>query len=312
MAGIPMRGLKELESEAGARVYLDLRRIAKANARNTEAVVQRFVLERVVSRIFAGPSADRFALKGGMILMQAEGVGPILGRATTDIDLHVPYQGPLDDMRDILVDALSAPVETDDGVRFDLPSLRIAHTRDGTVAGASMSVTAQVGQVGVKVRCDLGFDSRPVFDVAVSEGMDSVVPERFGPVLVRRVPFSWTLADKVQCLVRHGEATTRLRDYYDMHLLLTRGLADPDQAAEALVGTFALFGNELPATVDDIGALSEGFATRNAGTWDREIRRRGFAVPMPPFPEACAFIRESLAPILESAHDLSSSPPTPF
>ncbi len=118
-----MRGQPHLESPTGTRTYLDLRKVAKAHGRNTEAVAQRFVLERVVSRIFAGPDAHRFALKGGMVLMQAEGSGPVLGRATSDIDVHVPgFDGPLEELTDAMARALAPASEPDDGVRFDLRS----------------------------------------------------------------------------------------------------------------------------------------------------------------------------------------------
>ncbi len=302
-----MRGQPHLESDAGRRTFLELRKVAMANRRNPDAVATRFVLERAVARIFAGPHAHRFALKGGMILMQAEGVGPVLGRATSDIDVHIPgFDGPMEELEGILRESLAAPMGEDDGVRFDLSTLRLARTRDGAVGGAAVGVVAQVGQVGVKVRADIGFDDRPVFDVAVSDELPSVLPDRFPPVPVRRIPFSWTLADKVQCLVRHGESTTRLRDYYDMHLILSRGLADPDEAADALVRTFALFGSEMPVDAEALHALSDGYAVRNASAWEREVR--GFAVRMPPLPEVCARLRETLGPLLERAHAIAAAP----
>lgn len=303
-----MRGQPHLDSETGRRTFLALRKVASANRRNPDAVATRFVLERVVARIFAGPHAGRFALKGGMILMQAEGVGPVLGRATSDIDVHIPgFDGPMEELEDILRESLSAEMSEDDGVRFDLGTLALSRTRDGAVAGAAVGVVAQVGQVGVKVRADLGFDDRPVFDVAVEEDLPSVLPGLFAPVSVRRVPFSWTLADKVQCLVRHGESTTRLRDYYDMHVILSRGLADPEETADALVRTFGLFDSEMPADADGLHALSDEYARRNAPAWDREIRGRGFAVRMPPLPEVCALLREALEPVIERAHGIAAA-----
>jgi len=303
-----MRGSPHLESEVGARVALELRRVAKAANRNTDAVATRFVLERVVARIFAAAGNERFALKGGMVMMQAEGAGPVLGRATTDVDLHIPFEGPIEDMERALRECLSHEPDTDDGVRLDVGSMRLVRTRDGAVAGAAMTVTAQVGQIGVRVRCDLGFDARPVMDAAVDDTMPSVLPGMFPPVPVRRIPFSWVLADKVQALVRHGEATTRLRDVYDLAVILRRGMADPAESAHAMRMTFELFGGEVPPDPGAIRALSPEWAERNAPAWERDVRRKGHAVPMPDLAETCAAIREGLGPMFEMVHDEAPRP----
>jgi hypothetical protein len=47
--------------------------------------------------------------------------------------------------------------------------------------------------------------------------------------------------------VRHGENSTRFRDFYDMYLIVSRNKADPQQTVEAMRMTFDLFRCEMPS-----------------------------------------------------------------
>jgi hypothetical protein len=50
------------------RVYLDLRRKARAEARGTDELLVLYVLERFLYRLSISEFRDRFVLKGGMLL----------------------------------------------------------------------------------------------------------------------------------------------------------------------------------------------------------------------------------------------------
>jgi hypothetical protein len=64
------------------RVYLDLRRKARAEARGTDELLVLYVLERFLYRLSISEFRDRFVLKGGMLLA-------VFGerRPTRDVDL---------------------------------------------------------------------------------------------------------------------------------------------------------------------------------------------------------------------------------
>lgn len=288
-------------TEAGLENLKRIRSIAQSRKTNTQLVATRFILERVVSRLFTSDHADLFALKGGLIIMHAEGVDPVVSRATEDIDLQIPgFDGAIEDFAAICREALSMVPETDDGVRFDLGTMKVFKRLDDNVPGGTLHVPAQIGNMRVKFKVDVTFDSRPAFTVAVSDEMPSVIPDRYAPVPVRRIPLSWTLADKLQALVRHGEDSTRFRDFYDMYLILSRNKADPQQTVEAMRMTFDLFRCEMPGSVDEIGALSDRYAMRNAAAWERECRQRRFAVQMPDFQEVVSAVREAARPLVNA------------
>lgn len=296
-----------LVSRKGEETFAELRRAARRRNKDPQAITQRFILERLLSRLFESRHSDRFALKGGMIMMFAEDVSPEDARQTGDIDLHIPdFEGSVEDLEAIIREVLVDERE-DDGIRYDMDGLSVEGTRDGKVAGASVAFAAQVGRVRVKVKCDVGFDERPALDVAETSEIPSLLPDRYPPVEVNRVPLSWTLADKVQAMTRHGGSTTRMRDFYDMYVILTRDKADREQAADALSRTYRLFGNDIPDDVDGFAALAPGYAERNAALWEKECKHRAFAMATPPLPEVIRTIREGIAPILERAKEIDGS-----
>lgn len=67
-------------SEAG-RAYLDLQNRARAERRGTQELLTLYVVERWLARLSASPHADKFVIKGGMLLAAYEARRP-----TADLD----------------------------------------------------------------------------------------------------------------------------------------------------------------------------------------------------------------------------------
>jgi hypothetical protein len=69
-------------TEAG-RTYLDLQNLARRSGRPTAELHQLYVLECFLDRLARSPYADRFVLKGGVLLAAYE-----MRRPTRDVDLR--------------------------------------------------------------------------------------------------------------------------------------------------------------------------------------------------------------------------------
>ena len=95
------------------RAYLDLRKKARQDRRPVDELLQMYVLESFLARMSAARPADRFVLKGGVLLA-------VFGerRPTRDIDLQA--QSIANDpatVRTAITDI--ATLSLDDGVVFD-------------------------------------------------------------------------------------------------------------------------------------------------------------------------------------------------
>src|SRR3954465_3588342 len=101
-------------ADSGGRAYLDLQNLARRQGRQTQTLMVIYVLERFLARLEVSGYADRFVLKGGMLL-----AAWAARRATVDADFLVRSLN-LDESsvlrRVVEITALPAPVE--DGVEF--------------------------------------------------------------------------------------------------------------------------------------------------------------------------------------------------
>jgi hypothetical protein len=61
--------MSEISREtAGGRAYIDLQRRAKATRRNTQELIQLYILEGFLARLAASSVREKFVLKGGVLL----------------------------------------------------------------------------------------------------------------------------------------------------------------------------------------------------------------------------------------------------
>lgn len=318
----------ELSCPAGEVAFRRLRAVARERGVDVHVVALRYALERFLARLFSGDGpgrvaldataehavrADTLTLKGGLTMFLAEDVPPLDGRSTSDADFHVPgFEADVEAFAEILRRILAEPPEgPDDGVRFDLPSLEVARVKEGKVTGGTVTVGCQIALLPLKLRSDLAFDHRPVHALARRIEYPSVLPEAgLPPVHVRCTPFAYTVADKLQAMIRHGGGNYRIRDYYDLYVILSRGKADAAQVPRAIVETFALYGSEIPGSAGDMEALSDAFAAEKSARWDEERKKKHYGTEVPSLPEVVAFVREAVEPLLAEAR--ADARATPF
>lgn len=102
-----------------ASVHARLLKRAKAEGRPFNELLQYYAMERFLYRLSRSTYADRFVLKGALML-QFWG-GP-LSRATKDIDLLGRATASVSELVEIVKNCLTAKVE-DDGLLFDQASV---------------------------------------------------------------------------------------------------------------------------------------------------------------------------------------------
>lgn len=143
---------KEIK-DIGASVRARLLKLSKANGQSFDLVLTRFALERLLFRLSRSAHADRFVLKGAMLMLSWL-KDP--HRATRDLDL-LGFGDPSEDailaaFREILAQ------DVEDGVVFDLDTLRIDRIREETeYGGLRLRTIASIGGARINVAVDIGF-----------------------------------------------------------------------------------------------------------------------------------------------------------
>jgi len=241
---------KEIKNLA-ASVRARLLKLSKENGQSFDIVLTRFALERLLYRLSQSPHADRFVLKGAMLMMSWFD-DPY--RSTRDLDL-LGFGDPGEEaMLATFRDVLSQEVE--DGVLFDQDTLRIDRIReDLQYGGLRLRALAAIGGARINLAIDIGFgdaiEPEPeVVDYPVM--LDLPAPR------LRVYARETEIAEKFQAIVALGRANSRMKDFYDVWILRRSFSFDDDRLVRAISATFARRETPIPDELPD--ALTPAFA----------------------------------------------------
>lgn len=292
-----------LVTSAGVGNFARLKALSKTSGRPIDAVAGRFTLEAAIRRIFASEHADRFglaALKGGSLMFFSEGVDPVHGRGTSDIDIALSgYKGSMTELGEIMRDVLGRIPTIDDGVRFDVDAVTVIE-REGEdgVPGGAVTTRVQIGGAVFAFKVDVGLYSREHAQDMIAVDYPSLLPGQLGSVRIWRQPVEHSLTDKIHAAVKHGGLNTRLRDFYNMYCFCAREQLDDDRIRSGFGKWQALFNTEPPASIDDV--YSPAYVAEKAAAWDALRRSAGWSVPVPDLAAVVETIRDRLEPVVKA------------
>lgn len=287
---------KDIASSVRARLL----NIAKAERSDFNQVLVRYALERILYRLGQSPHADLFLLKGALLFALWYGMPH---RHTRDADLL--GSGP-DDLESIAATFRDvAAVDVEDGIRFDPDSVTVQEIRKATgYGGVRVLIDAELARARCKTQIDVGFGDA-VTPAPLLVTFPVLLAEFPAPAL-RAYPVYTVIAEKLHAIVVLGMFNTRLKDYFDLLVLLDRATLDEAVLVEAIAATFRRrktgISDAMPA------GLSDQFATdASRQTMWLSFLKKNEVAPIP-LPVAVYAIRSRLLPALISAGQSSSSP----
>lgn len=227
-----------------------LLQIAKASSQSFDLILTRFALERLLFRLSQSPHADRFVLKGAMLMMSWFDDPH---RGTRDLDLlgfGDPSAEPmLATFREILAQ------DAGDGVEFDADALRVDRIRDELeYGGLRLRTTASISGVRISLTIDIGFGDAlepGAEELDYPSMLDFPIPR------LRGYARETVIAEKFQAMVALGRANSRMKDFYDIWILRSFDFSN-DRLVRAITATFERRGTPIPTVLPD--ALTEAFA----------------------------------------------------
>lgn len=148
-------------------------------------------------------------------------------------------------------------MEVDDGIRFDPVSVKAKEIRkDAGYAGVRVLIAADIAKARCKTQIDVGFGD------AVTPGpVDAVYPVLIADLpapRLRAYPVYTVVAEKLYAIAILGVTNTRLKDYLDLSVLLSRETLDVDVLGHAIAATFARRATVVPRSLP--AGLSDQFA----------------------------------------------------
>lgn len=212
----------------------------------------RYGLERLLYRLSISEHAPNFLLKGALLFQLWYGQPH---RPTRDADLL--GFGPDDVPTLVSVFRSIASIPGDDGVVFDPQSVAgVPIRKDAGYGGVRIDLRATLDGARLSLQIDIGFGDA-VTPTAQSINFPTLLPDVPAPTL-RAYPKATVVAEKLHAVTVLGMTNTRMKDFFDLALLLRDTTLDDVELQQAVEATFARRKTAVPSTTP-IG-LSEDFA----------------------------------------------------
>jgi len=219
-------------SNVSASVHDRLLNRARDTERPFNELLQYYGIERFLYRLAQTEHARQFILKGALLLRSA---GSAETRPTRGIDLL--GQGPAAEERllSVVLEAIQADVPKD-GMTYDpdtLESTGIAETAENN--GVRLTFRGFLGTARVPMQIDIGFGD-PVVPgptrITYPQLLDYGSPKLLGYTLESLI------AEKYQAMVDLELANTRMKDFYDVWMLIRKHPFEEQTLARAIAATF--------------------------------------------------------------------------
>ena len=199
---------------------------------NYYEALQRFMLERVLERISVSKYQDNFILKGGLLLAIMFGIE---NRTTKDMDTTIKG---IDISKNKIVKILNEILSIDlkDGTKFDIVNVTNIRQED-EYGGNKYHITGRINNTKVNLEIDISTG-----DKVTPKELKFKYPLLFEnrSILINSYNIETILAEKIETVLRRGKYNSRMKDYYDIYLFLTKLKNDIDIniLKEAINSTF--------------------------------------------------------------------------
>lgn len=258
-------------------------------------LLSRFAIERFLYRLSKSRHAERFVLKGALLLLAWFGETI---RPTRDADLLGLGNLEPGSLEEVFRDMCIEEVEPD-GMKFDPSSVKVRLIRrEDPYGGHRVTLIGYLGTARLPIQVDVGLGDvvkpEPVW-LAYPTLLNHPAPQ------IRAYQPETTIAEKLHALVALGVRTSRLRDFFDLWVLASEKGFDGAVLVSAVQATFQRRSTLLPKAVPP--ALTKTFA-RDAdkqAQW-RAFRRKSRLGEAPEDLElVVSKVSEFLLPVVEAA-----------
>ena len=206
-----------------------VRNLSGGDSAKAQMLIRNFMMERFLERIALSKYRNNFILKGGMLVSAVTGLNT---RTTMDIDTTMES---LELSKENAVKIIEEIIDVDipDGVGFAITKVT--------------DIMEEHDYPGIRFMLEATLDNlRQAIKIDISTG-DIITPGAvefsYNLMFEDRAISLWTynletlLAEKLETVMARGTANTRMRDFYDIHVISLQEPFDPMVLKEAFLAT---------------------------------------------------------------------------
>lgn len=188
-----------------------VRNLSGGDSRKAQVLIRNFVMERFLERIALSKYRDHFILKGGMLVSAVTGLDT---RATMDIDTTVQaIDLDIETASRIIGEIIS--VEVEDGISFVVAKVSDI-MEDFDYPGIRFMIEGHMDNLKQIIKIDISTGD-VITPAAVLYSYKMMFEDRTIPLYTYNL--ETLLAEKIETVIARGTANTRMRDFYDIHVL---------------------------------------------------------------------------------------------
>lgn len=206
-----------------------IRNMSKDKKINAQILLRNYMLERLLERIAVSKYRDEFILKGGMLVAAMVGIDT---RSTMDMDATIKGQAVNKDNIENILNEIVA-LDIGDNVKMSLKSIEEIRN-EAEYPGLRASIQTEFDGITNMLKLDMTTGDMIVPKEIIYE-FKLMFEDRI--LKVKAYNIETVLAEKIETIITRTTANTRMRDYYDVYIIMTmyKDLVSNDLLNDAII-----------------------------------------------------------------------------
>ena len=233
--------------KSATAVKAKIKNKAGGSSDKSQIMLRIYLMERLLERVSLSKYRDNFVLKGGLLVSSLVGVDM---RSTMDVDTTVKSL-PMNkkSVQKILEEIMA--IEVEDGVSFRIS--KVQDIMEGhEYEGLRFMIECSMDRLKQTIKIDISTGDE-ITPKAIAYKLPLIIEDR--TIELWAYNLETLLAEKLETIMVRAEANTRMRDFYDIRVLIEQDAEtiDRDTMKAAFYATCNKRGSiELIGTIDDV------------------------------------------------------------
>ena len=194
---------------------------AGSNSNKSQIILRIYLMERFLERVSLSQYRDNFVLKGGLLVSSLVGVDM---RSTMDVDTTV---------KSLIINKVSAQkileeiiaIDLEDGVVFRIT--KVQDIMEGhEYEGIRFMIECTIDKLKQTIKIDISTGDE-ITPRAIAYKLPLIIEDR--SINIWAYNLETLLAEKLETVMVRAEVNTRMRDFYDIHVLLEQDTVNIDR-----------------------------------------------------------------------------------
>jgi hypothetical protein len=253
--------------------------------RPTDELIQLYALECFLDRLVRSEFADKFVLKGGVLLAALDA-----RRATRDIDLA---GNAIDNSATAMLDVMRkiADIAVDDGLEFDSSGATAEVIRENDdYAGVRVTLGGVLSRAIIRLHVDVNVGD-PIWPEPRMVRLPRLLD---GELQIRGYPLEMVLAEKIVTAIERGTANTRWRDFVDIYSLTGRHAISAATLRQSLVRV----ASHRQAELASMQQAFTGYAEIAQSRWSAWLAKNRLTTVPGDFATVLAWVQAFAGPVI--------------